>query len=443
MGSGIAACLRRLSSTERRFPVEANAYVRTVFTGVRARRGGGVTVAPRCPDCSKWMVRSDLSGGPLRFVCVSCNGRFWVPTWQVALLTFAPLLLLIPLHWFYPDAGEVIEQVVPKGFAGFLGELTVVSLVALGRMVLVPCFASLHRSGSPTVRLTRGEVGFLLALQVEQEMRAGLLLSLVCLSCGVPIAIEAWHEGRLAASALLVLVPLALFPILASKRCPSCRQRLLMQSPRQLWALPSVRACPFCGFAPSVASDIVEASTPTAVGRFVNAAVLVAAVVVGFLPWSRTIPTLPPPEAPALYEADLDWRYQDSQGGWHEGSDLRGKPLVLNLTTTTCNRCWRRLSSIAALSQAVGNDAVVLSVSNEPLATLRTWSAARDGRPTFHHVERETWDRLGGGDRPRVLIIDATGRVRVEDTRASAWHDLDVQAYLRSLGAVEPVVGIK
>lgn len=126
-----------------------------------------------------------------------------------------------------------------------------------------------------------------------------------------------------------------------------------------------------------------------------------------------------------------DFELKDLEGRTVRLSDYRGKTIVLNFWTTTCQPCLEELPSIAELAKIVRHrkDLVVLTVATDAeRSTIETAlkSVLREAPPfaVLHDPElRVVRDRYGTTLYPETWVIDPEGVIRARFDGAKDWSD--------------------
>lgn len=124
-----------------------------------------------------------------------------------------------------------------------------------------------------------------------------------------------------------------------------------------------------------------------------------------------------------------DFELPDMNGQRVKLSSYRGKVVVLNFWTKTCNPCLQEMPSIAVLAKTAKkrNDMVVLTVSTDdgPDAVRDTLKVALEGDPPFPVLfdpdAKVVGDRYGTHLFPETWIIDADGVIRARFDGAKDW----------------------
>jgi peroxiredoxin len=123
---------------------------------------------------------------------------------------------------------------------------------------------------------------------------------------------------------------------------------------------------------------------------------------------------------------------QVADGAPRRLSDLRGKVVLVNVWATWCMPCRREMPELDRLQRDLdGRGLAVMTVSNEPLDTLRKFAA--ENRLAGIGVTATQLGWLDAPGRPLTFVIDRQGRVR----------DLMIggQTYDRFERAVRPYLG--
>ena len=114
-----------------------------------------------------------------------------------------------------------------------------------------------------------------------------------------------------------------------------------------------------------------------------------------------------------------------------------GRPIVLNFWATWCAPCREEMPSLAALQEAMGEEAAVVLVAtgrNDPEAALEF--LAETGASDLRDV-RDPKGSLGRGvgvvGLPTTLVLDPQGREVARLQGIAEWHSEEAQALLRAL----------
>jgi peroxiredoxin len=126
-----------------------------------------------------------------------------------------------------------------------------------------------------------------------------------------------------------------------------------------------------------------------------------------------------------------DFELKDLEDRSHRLSQYRGKTVVLNFWTTTCQPCLEELPSLAELGKIVArrSDIVVLTIATDAdRAVIQTaLHAALQERPPFPVLLDPNLsivsDRYGTHLYPETWIIDAQGVIRARFDGARDWSD--------------------
>lgn len=110
-----------------------------------------------------------------------------------------------------------------------------------------------------------------------------------------------------------------------------------------------------------------------------------------------------------------------------------GKTLVVNRWATWCPPCVAELPSLAALAarqEELGLQ--VLCVSDEPVATLKSWRDSKQSNAPIYHLRVMPME-MGKRGVPDTWIIGPSGHVVFKHVGAADWAHDSVIEYLRSL----------
>jgi thiol-disulfide isomerase/thioredoxin len=104
-----------------------------------------------------------------------------------------------------------------------------------------------------------------------------------------------------------------------------------------------------------------------------------------------------------------------SDGSPHRLSDYSGRLVVLNFWATWCQPCLKELPALERLAERRRPDLVVLTVSDEPVETLRAALPVATARVNGYFTDvapEDTIGKMAYQGRPTTLIIDRQGHVR-------------------------------
>lgn len=126
-----------------------------------------------------------------------------------------------------------------------------------------------------------------------------------------------------------------------------------------------------------------------------------------------------------------DFELRDLEGRSFRLSSFRGKTVVLNFWTTTCQPCLEEMPSLAEFTKIVANrkDIVVLTVATDaerhPIETaLQTVLHERPPFPVLLDPELSVvGDRFGTHLFPETWIIDRDGVIRARFDGAREWSE--------------------
>jgi peroxiredoxin len=127
-----------------------------------------------------------------------------------------------------------------------------------------------------------------------------------------------------------------------------------------------------------------------------------------------------------------DFDLPSSKGTRTRLSDLRGKTVVLNFWTTTCQPCLEEMPSLAELAKILKNrkDVVVLTISTDTaketaMSALKT--LLHDPEPPFSVLfdpeSNVVHDKYGTSLFPETWIIDPQGVIRARFDGARDWSN--------------------
>jgi peroxiredoxin len=126
-----------------------------------------------------------------------------------------------------------------------------------------------------------------------------------------------------------------------------------------------------------------------------------------------------------------DFELVDATGGKVKLSQFRGKTVVLNFWTTTCQPCLEEMPSLAELAKVLKNrkDTLVLTVSTDAthelaLAALKTTLREKAPFPVLLDPEANVVrDQYGTHLFPETWIIDPQGVIRARFDGARDWSN--------------------
>jgi peroxiredoxin len=126
-----------------------------------------------------------------------------------------------------------------------------------------------------------------------------------------------------------------------------------------------------------------------------------------------------------------DFELEDTAGGKVKLSQFRGKTVVLNFWTTTCQPCLEEMPSIAELAKVLRHrkGTVVLTISTDPnkdvaLSTIKT--VLREAPPFQVLMDPEAdvvRDKYGTHLFPETWIVDPQGVIRARFDGARDWSN--------------------
>jgi len=115
------------------------------------------------------------------------------------------------------------------------------------------------------------------------------------------------------------------------------------------------------------------------------------------------------------------------------GASLRGRPVVINLFSTTCPPCVAELPSLERLRAAVEPDARVLMIGLGKPTLLASWNAARNGDPQAFATLEQFGPPLTTNAIPMTILVDPDGVVVSKVTGAWRWDDPSVVEWVNRL----------
>jgi peroxiredoxin len=138
-----------------------------------------------------------------------------------------------------------------------------------------------------------------------------------------------------------------------------------------------------------------------------------------------------------------DFTLPDADGSQVRLSQFRGKTVVLNFWTTTCQPCLEEMPSLAEFAKIVAkrDDVVVLTISTDltkdvALSALHT--LLRDPKPPFSVLfdpeSTVVHDKFGTELFPETWIIDPKGVIRARFDGARDWSNALVLDLIESFG---------
>lgn len=116
------------------------------------------------------------------------------------------------------------------------------------------------------------------------------------------------------------------------------------------------------------------------------------------------------PEGGVLREAPL----YGFAGDYRQLSELRGKPLIINVWASWCEPCRAEMGSLERLSRQYGGkqfNIIGVSTDDDAYAALRFLMRMRITFDNYHDKNLLLEDMLGADTIPLTLLIDANGKV--------------------------------
>jgi len=110
-----------------------------------------------------------------------------------------------------------------------------------------------------------------------------------------------------------------------------------------------------------------------------------------------------------------DFSFQLLDGTVRNVRDYRGKVVLVNFWATWCGACQTEMPDLERIARERAGDAVVITVSDEPLDELRKAVPAVTARLTGTFSDLApggTAGKMAYAGRPSTLVIDRQGNVR-------------------------------
>ncbi len=134
--------------------------------------------------------------------------------------------------------------------------------------------------------------------------------------------------------------------------------------------------------------------------------------------------------------ADLDWTVQDLQGKSYNLSELKGKPIFLNVWATWCGPCVAEMPSVANLAanpRLKDVAFVCVSADSSDQAVTRflagkNWENLRIYRATTSPPDVFATDGI-----PATFLISPAGRVVSSEVGAAQWDHPDVVDFIEKM----------
>jgi thiol-disulfide isomerase/thioredoxin len=149
---------------------------------------------------------------------------------------------------------------------------------------------------------------------------------------------------------------------------------------------------------------------------------------------SRTLPkpALRPPGAPA--PVDFNWTIADLDGRPVDFAVFRGRPVFLNIWGTWCPPCVAEMPAIdqLAANARLKDVAFVCVATDEDPETVRQFVARRKLSVPVYHAQALPPAFYARGI-PATFILDAEGRIVVQELGAAGWDDPSVVDFLEQL----------
>lgn len=127
-------------------------------------------------------------------------------------------------------------------------------------------------------------------------------------------------------------------------------------------------------------------------------------------------------------------------GDFRQLSELRGKPLIINVWASWCGPCRAEMSSLDRLAQRYNGkqfNIIGISTDDDAEAALAFIVQTNIQFANYHDHDQLLENMLGADRIPLTLLIDAQGRVRAKIHGSRQWDDPT------SLNLISKTFGIK
>ena len=127
--------------------------------------------------------------------------------------------------------------------------------------------------------------------------------------------------------------------------------------------------------------------------------------------------------------AAVGYTYQNLDGSRENFADHLGKPLVVNFFASWCAPCVREMPDIEAVHQRYGEKVGFLGLSVRDTVEQTRDLVAQTGvtYPTGRDPAGDLLAEIGGKAMPTTAFIDATGRLRLVQSRTFSAKDLEAK----------------
>ena len=121
-------------------------------------------------------------------------------------------------------------------------------------------------------------------------------------------------------------------------------------------------------------------------------------------------------------------------GDFRKLSELRGKPLIINVWASWCGPCRAEMGSLERLSRSVGGKKIkVIGISTDDDAAAAAAFLAKSGVTFDNYLDRRLLleNMLGASTIPLTVLVDAQGRVVQKIHGYQDWDSPESVAMIR------------
>ena len=127
------------------------------------------------------------------------------------------------------------------------------------------------------------------------------------------------------------------------------------------------------------------------------------------------------------------WKIYDSQGNYHEFSELNDKPVFLNFWATWCPPCVGEMPSIQELYDTYGDEVNFVLVTNEIPEVVTNFMEQNDYQNLPVYFAMQAPPAFASQALPTTFIIGKDGKVWVKKKGAARWNSGKTKSLLEQL----------